>query len=112
MHSLVSLSMPSLHVCINLVDALNRNKLLTDLNMNMERFHDSEFNYDEYLNQLKQIAVKQMFQYTPSVDEILDPDGDACRIRFPYFYSVKSFPDSICSLFVMNVTKYLNREQV
>ena len=108
----VLIPMPRLGVCINLVDALNRQKLLTDLNMNMKRFHDPEFNYDEYLYQLKQLTIKQMFQYTPSTDEILDPNGDACSIRFPYLYAVNSLPDSICSQIVMNVSKYLHRQQV
>lgn len=85
-----SLPMPILSTCWDLRNVMNFDVISHDFGFKIPKF-DSLSDYYSILNNL---TIKQIFNYTPSVDSTID----ACIIRYPYEYAYRtpSYNSSEC----------------
>lgn len=88
------IQMPSVSVCFRIARLLNRDKIKQDLNQILP---ESDNNWMNFFKILEKLTVKNIFDYTPSINETLSSgrteSNIGCNIRYPNSYQI-SFEDT------------------
>lgn len=103
---------PSVSVCFRLIKLLNREKIKSELNIDIPEKPNNNM-WTNIFEQLEKLSVKNIFDYTPSTKEILSrglTESDlGCSIRYPGNFHINStaMKNGECRGF--EISKYLHR---
>ena len=101
---------PWMSVCFEYNDLINRSLFRSKYNVTLKYWHDTGYNGTEFNEQTKKLTVSQMFELTPSVDDILD-DPIACQIHLPDKFNIDHMDKKLCNVYI-HIKKYLIRNTV
>ena len=101
---------PWMSVCFEYHDLINRSLFRTKYNVTLKYFREADFDGFEFSEQTKMLSISQMFQLTPSIEDVLS-NMAACEIHFPGKFTVDHMNKTSCHGH-FKVYKYLIRHTV
>lgn len=110
---------PSVSTCWSVVAMVNRTQIAAEKRINnYDKFKRANIDGDIFYRKIKELTIKELFKYTPNIDNILSSNHKninntsiACQVRKSLEYSVQKSSVEKCMDF-FHIHKYFEREYV